>query len=211
MKKNTITTIILALGLCASMTGCGAEKENTPDSAGTGAVAEIKEQKATSEILDADIYSKKVQLGNQVFTLPVALEDIIASGAVVTDTEVHPTDAVYSTQTYTTIKLDIDGFSYSLPFIKTIDIAEETIQLNKAKLDSLMDCKQDLILPKGMKIGMTTEELVSAWGKPSNDVETYPDTYIYKESDESRDIVRFHIDMNTNTIENITINYHKEQ
>ena len=79
------------------------------------------------------------------------------------------------------------------------------------KLDSLMDCKQDLILPKGMKIGMTTEELVSAWGKPSNDVETYPDTYIYKESDESRDIVRFHIDMNTNTIENITINYHKEQ
>ena len=217
MRKNTITTLILALMLCTAMTGCGAEKEKAPDSTGTGTVVEIKEQKATSEILEADIYSQKIQLGDHVFTLPITLEEMIAQGAVVTDEEQKPTDMIQPLTYTDPLKLNIDGFDYSLQFVKVTELSEDgtmpNIPLNKCTFDMVIESignnEQETILPKGIKKGATVDELTAAWGEPTDYSESYPDTYTYKANPDKHEYVSFIIDLETKTIKYIDFNYHK--
>lgn len=221
MKKKNIITLILALGLCTSMTGCGAEKENTSDSVGTASsesVSEVKEQTATQEILDADIYSKKVQFGDTVFILPITLEELITGGAVVTDTEQSLSDMIQPTTYTSPLKMRIDGFDYSFQFVKITELNEDgtdpSLPLSKCTLDMIIESignnKQDMILPKGIKKGMTVDELTASWGEPTDYSESYPDSYVYKENPDSDEYVAFKINLDTKIIECIDIFFHKD-
>ncbi len=208
MRKKTFLSIIVAIGICVSMTGCGSTSNGAADAL-SSKEGKVKELKATDEILEADIYSQKIQFGNTVLTLPITLEEVIASGAVVTDTEVKPTDIIYDSY-YHGINLDIDGWSYRLSFIKKAELVDGSVPnilLKECTMDFLPEFEQEVIMPKGIKLGMSLSELKNAWGEPTNYSESYPDSYVYKKNQNTDNYISFKIDLETETIEMIGISF----
>ena len=206
MRKKTFLSIIVAIGICVSMTGCGSTSNGAADAL-SSKEGKVKELKATDEILEADIYSQKIQFGNTVLTLPITLEEVIARGDVVNHKEVKPTDMINTSAYYTGIELNFDGWNYRLSFIRKaepVDGSVPNIPLKECTMDALQDFEQEVIMPKGIKIGMSLSELKNAWGEPTNYSESYPDSYIYKKNQNSDNYILFKINLETETIDSIS-------
>lgn len=217
MRKKTFLSIIMAIGICVSMTGCGSTSNGAAD-APSAKEGKVKELKATDEILEADIYSQKVQLGNQVVTFPVTLDELISIGAEV-ENDINPINYILEPGYSNTAELNIDGWTYILWFHNYTDKMEgqerQRLQfkdcisdctyayklISSDSFDTYMECNDNIIFPKGVKSGMSVDELKSAWGEPdSEDL----DELIYKKSDMNYCIK---IDLEKQVISTIQGNY----
>ena len=194
LKKNIILALILAASMTMAMTSCGktgeevsngVEQSSYNDAVGiiapevTAAVVtpheviapEALDIEPTQEILDASPDSKKIQLGNHVFTLPVKLDDILNSGAVVTN-DVDIINCILEGWGSEYVEFKIDGCNYSLPF-KNADFSEQQLKAQLKDGSNFYYNSEDgngiIILPKGISVGSTVDELKAAWGKPTTD------------------------------------------
>lgn len=125
----------------------------------------IKEIVPTDEILNADMYSGKLQLGNTVFTFPISAKEFFESGAVLSDGK-DPAARVISKGYFSDIKFDVDGYTFQ----KTIHNYDKNE--NKFLTDLDIDdvpIKENVICPGGIRIGSTIAELDEKWGEPQID------------------------------------------
>lgn len=183
MKKNAILALIMAASMTIAMTSCGKTDEEV--SSGTeqpsyneamgidGAVTEAEKAiiEPVKEILDSDLSSNKIQLGNHVFTLPVKLEDILNSGATVTNDSDPVNDIIKDLGSYC-VEFNLDGFNYLLPF-KNTNFKGSTyypVQLKDCfNFSDISDDNNNVIFPKGIRTGSTVDEMKTYWGEPTTD------------------------------------------
>ena len=196
LKKNIILALILAASMTATMTSCGktgeevsngTEQPSYNEAMGideavteaeteveTEAVTEAEEEvviEPTQEILDADIDSCKLQLGNKVYTLPVALQTLLDDGATIVN-DVNPINDVIGGIEGDYIEFILDNQEYYVCFWNlSIDKKQikdcfmvDTFPYQEEKI-----INNNIIYPKGIKVGSTVEELKAAWGEPTKD------------------------------------------
>ncbi|WP_156036751.1 hypothetical protein [Ruminococcus sp. HUN007] len=197
MKKNIILALIMAASMTATMTSCGKTGEEVSngteqssyneamgiiDSEVTGAVVtphdviapEALDIEPTQEILDADIDSCKIQLGNKVYTLPVTLQTLLDDGATITN-GVNPINDVVDAANNAlgshrgiTVAFSVDSMLYEGSFWNYF---EEKKQAKDCFLcdTSSSNLTNRVIYAKGIRIGSSIDELKSAWGEPTID------------------------------------------
>ena len=195
MKKNIILALILAASMTMAMTSCGktgeevsngVEQSSYNDAVGiidpevTAAVVtpheviapEALDIEPTQEILDADIDSCKIQLGNKVYTLPVTLQTLLDDGATITN-GVNPINDVVDAannggHSGITVAFSVDSMLYEGTFWNYF---EEKKQAKDCFLcdTSSRNLTNRVIYAKGIRIGSSIDELKSAWGEPTKD------------------------------------------
>ncbi len=212
LKKNIILALILAASMTMAMTSCGktgeevsngVEQSSYNEAVGiiapevTAAVVtpheviapEALDIEPTQEILEADIDSRKIQLGNKVYTLPITLQTLLDDGATITN-DVNPiNDAVDASNIalgrfYTAdVELSLDNVGYKF---HPTNYLEKKVQLKDCIIDNTESRNDEIInnviYPKGIRIGSSIDELKSAWGEPTTDdlnSYTYSERYSY--------------------------------
>ena len=191
MKRKALLSMIIAMGICAAFTGCGKTDDEVSngteqpsyneamgiiDSEVTGAVVtphdviapEAFDIEPTQEILEADMDSFKVQLGNKVYTLPVTLQTILDDGATITN-DVNPINEVVYPGFGGYVELTIDNVPYALRFENEF---ENDKQLKDCILDDIFENdgetkQKNVILPKGIREGTSVADLKAKWGEPN--------------------------------------------
>lgn len=197
LKKNIILALIMAASMTATITSCGKSGEEVSskpaqevsngteqssyneamgiDEALTEAETEAEVEEVviepTQEILDADIDSCKLQLGNKVYTLPVTLQTLLDDGATIVN-DVNPINDVISGMEGDYVEFIINNQEYYVCFWNlTIDKKQikdcfmvDTFPYQEEKI-----INNNIIYPKGIKVGSTVEELKAAWGEPTKD------------------------------------------
>ena len=200
LKKNIILALIMAASMTATITSCGksgeevsskpaqevsngTEQSSYNDAMGieetiteTEAIteAEVEEEaviEPIQEILDADIDSCKVQLGNKVYTLPVTLQTLLDDGATIVN-DVNPFNDVLDSLQGDYVEFVKDDQKYYVCFfnlssnkkqIKDCFMADTSPYQVDTKINN------NIIYSKGIKVGSTVEELKAAWGEPTED------------------------------------------
>lgn len=178
------------------------EKENNTGGTDTETIT------PTDEILSADIYSSKFQINNTVITFPATAAQLQEAGVIFSkDPE---TTVVKAGESSGSIEMTANGETESgLFFNKT-----EEAQLLKDCIILRPDF-QKIILPKGVTVGTSVDELISKWGEPTvNNI----DEYIYVEDEigytfnisdyptsATGNIYHIYIDLETNSVRRISI------
>lgn len=124
----------------------------------------------TEEILNADKYSNKLQLGNTVFSFPMSAKDFFAKGATLADGKDPSKQVVYKrvqgaldgTQEF---EIKYDGHEYYI-YVGKSD--EENLLLTDGEIRSV-GINDDLLLPGGIKEGSPISDLDEKWGEPQVD------------------------------------------
>lgn len=218
MRIKIFFNVSIILVLCLSMAGCGATNKETSETLKSGKT-EVKELKATDEILNADIYSQKLQLGNSVVTFPVLLSDLLDLGAEITN-DVNPETEIIEPRYSKGVELNIDDWIYTFSFRNNTGFGDST---EESKRLLLKDCicdysyfictdggtsstkfNKDIIYPKGVRPGMSVSDLKAAWGEPT---ETDINKYMYYSGHSAFEII---IDLEKEIIsEEIYYQYHE--
>lgn len=142
--------------------------------------------KVSKEILKADKYSGMLQLGkNTVIQCPVTLDELIDAGAVF---EENPNTTIIEPDRTSSCNFQLDGFEYYVSFWN--DTKERQL---------VKDCicigvpgsafGRDIVFPGGVKVGMSGDDLIKAWGEPDYkdiDVYGYYDGYCLRNEDGSK-------------------------
>lgn len=176
MKRNLLI-IIAAVAMMTSVAGCGAEKESASDNNAAVTVHEVVAPKEIEivpmqEIIDADVTSAKVQIGNNIVVkLPITLEKLIEMGATVPD-DINPVNEVVNANSGKRIELSIENFKFSSYYWNETD---NRAQLKDCVVNSTANLGEGdywenddyIVLPKGIKVGSSVTELKSAYGEPS--------------------------------------------
>lgn len=220
--KKIFVTALAALLMTAAFTGCGANEatDNNSTESDTVEVVDPKEIDLvpTQEILDADIESCKIQLGNDVILeLPITLEKLMQMGATIPD-DINPVNEILAQGRGTSIDVTINGNTYELGF----DIFGDAYQLQ------LKDCSITggdtgyfpFIMPKGIKVGSTVEDVKAAYGEPERE---YLDSFSYnftwdigKKNSNGKDMqqrihIAFYIDIEKHIVNKISFSVHEEE
>ena len=200
MKTKALLSLITALCICGCITGCGSsdnendivtlpnnitndktesQNEENTESQNNDSATENDENsseiKIADEVLNADMYSDVFQVGEKVIKLPMTAKELFEMDGVELGEDSKlgisqgddPATIVAHPQNY---KVIIDGVETSLFFIET--------KINEKQL--LSDCNvisfgdiENVVFPKGVKVGMPIDEVRRLWGEPdTEDVET---------------------------------------
>lgn len=187
--------MIVAVSICAAITGCGKTDEEVSNGTeqpsyneAMGIIdsevvtphnviaPEALDIEPTQEILEADIDSRKIQLGNKVYTLPVTLQTLLDDGAIITN-DANPINEVCDAWKTTVwsynriVQFSIDQIQYDLVFYNRSNEKKQVKDclLTDTDVSSSDSVKNLVIYPKGIRIGSSIAELKSAWGEPTID------------------------------------------
>ena len=243
MKKlKSILAAALAICMCFSMTACGSSGEKTEadiereletinednweeklieldesmkaekEENNTGS-ADTETITPTDEILSADVYSSKFQINNTVITFPATAAQLQEAGVIFSkDPE---TTVVKAGESSGSIEMTANGETASgLFFNKT-----EEAQLLKDCI--ILEPKfEKIILPKGITVGTSVDELISKWDEPTvNNLDEYyyiEDDISYTNNDKtlpksaSGNYYRIFIDLETNSVRHFAIQCNPE-
>ena len=227
MKKNDILALIIAASLTTVMTSCGPKEEanstETPALQSSEAqynetVTEAEEEvviEPTQEILDADIDSCKIQLGNKVYTLPVKLQTLLEDGATITN-DVNPESDILEPGLYSGryVRFIMDGKEYGITF-KMPGENKNKLLLKDGVATSIRPGISDdtvycinVIFPKGIKIGSSIDEVKAILGTPT---EENLDCIVYellKENDKNSGYrLEVYLDLETKNVKAINYDY----
>jgi hypothetical protein len=128
----------------------------------------------SKEILDADMYSNVLQIGNTIFTKPPGFNDFISSGAqlmsekLTEDSLIQPHGCEY-------LDMQIGKTSFRLQLQNT---SNEVCPIKEATVLGLNIRRgSDIIFPKGITIESPVSELTEKWGAPDKETQA---SNIYK-------------------------------
>lgn len=216
--KKIFATALAALFMTATITGCGPTKEENGNTTGTNNAETGEEHKEieivpTQEILDADMESFKVQIGNDfIVELPITLEKLMEKGVVIPD-DVNPINEIVRKGTSETLDVTINGLTCQLGF--GIFGEEYELQLKDCTLKSLDSglytgryCP--FVLPKGIKVGSTMDELKAAYGEPDSSELDYCEYNFYSSDKTLRIGTMFHFDIEKQVLTNISYSIYDE-
>ncbi len=130
----------------------------------------------TQEILDADMFSNKIQFGDKVIDLPITLDQLISeTGATINndlpdiampeDEKGSPTEII-DARGYKDLYLKIDNRSYKFTFRNTCE--DEPKKLGECEMSSEINGYSTMIFPKGVKLYMSEEDVIHLWGEPNS-------------------------------------------
>lgn len=173
--KKIFATALAALLMTATITGCGPTKEENGNTTGTNNAETGEEHKEieivpTQEILEADISSCKVQIGNDLIVeLPITLEKLMSMGATVPD-DVDPENDIVDSGLHGSknVTLNISGNLYSFIFYNNTD---KNIKLKDCVCIGVWDKIErnnytaQCVLPGGIRVGSTREEVKDVYGE----------------------------------------------
>lgn len=254
-QLKSIAAAVLAACVCICMAGCGndtkkdldnfseedflknAEKLETlygdDSNSAEETEAETKNNSdgitASDEILSAEIYSGKIQLGNTVFDFPkFPVTDLIEAGAVFKEDDPETTILKANDKTLSR-KVNIDGITYGFSFSNNDENRQllKDCYVSETSFSCTEDRKNSFICPKGITIGSTVDELLEAYGEPTSvDIDTYsyidPGFLIESKSAHEYGAIKdgvvntggrtytFRADLETNKIKSISVGINEE-
>ena len=193
--KTVLASTVLAACICTIFVSCSKNEQSVNDQLSVKTDSKASEPKKSSikrnkepdefgiivsdKIFEADIFSKKLQLGNSVFTFPkIPVSELLAANA--SFDRIDPEKLIVKSGDSRNSDIIIDGKTYSFRFVNYTDedqlIKDCVAECTQNWIIDDYDLRkgQDYICPKGIRIGSTLDELLSAYGDP-----TYKDENIY--------------------------------
>lgn len=195
MKKyfilSLVSILIVSMVGCGKNTSTQQDsisQEQTTDSSNSSSdSSDSSEIKATDQIINADKYDNLIQVNNKVIELPATVQDFLDAGATlesVSPDKITP-DAILSSGESKDIYLVIgdvtkirvkprNNSTEKQITLKEADITkiESTTfsydissKINSEKLDS-NSVNNNVFFSKGLKLGITQDELKQIWGEP---------------------------------------------
>lgn len=249
IKIKSVLAAVLALTMCIGMVGCNGGGNKPPKNIDDwtnedwdNAANQLEENyengkkdkqdkdnkgdksgkiKATKEIINAPMYSNKIQLGNTVFTLPITPADLISSDAVVF-VDANPETTILNApnngvlEKTQSVKVKIDGVEYTFVFAN-----------NSKERKLLKDCKINgvplgsYICPGGVGVGTSVDDMLKVWGEPDiHDIDTYKyfdDLTEYYDGNYKEQIISstgnsygVTVDLETNKVKTVFCRYNRE-
>ena len=126
----------------------------------------------SEEILNADIYSGKVQIEDKVFTFPIKLQDLLDNGMVITEENITENYLVDPMDSKSSVDVTIGNVRAEIKISNKSD--EMTFLKNCYASDIDFDNYDNVFYPCGVTVGISMEELTEKWGEP---FETKTDQY----------------------------------
>ncbi len=216
MNFSKLRITAIAALLCLSVTACGnsdnsssAEKKSesntiseensatsdTTDESKSSNTEESSEKEAesspntaTDEIINADIYSMKAQIGDTVFTFPLKAADLFNAGATCSKSENDPDTTTVSYLDNAGYGIMFEGEKYSLSFYHKETEAQplRNCLIHYPTIEITDDSKirnGNVILPKGVYVGMPKDDFLKAWGEATI---VEGNKYYYSEDDSAK-------------------------
>lgn len=142
----------------------------------------VEEIAATDEIISAEKYTNKVQIGGKVYTFPLTVSDLLASGEL----KLEPARANENT-TENTLVAPGEGQSFKLvgPGVKLIMSAGNSTDAMIELKDCVVNAPDiygdtNIVFSGGLRTGMTLDELTELYGEPDY-FDTKENQYFYCE------------------------------
>ena|GEM_PF-6671820 len=186
--KKTIIAVAVIAAMTVGMTGCS-DNENTENNSGAnGAIPNLTEDgimppmssnfEVTQEILNADIYSGLVQIGDTVIQLPTTVGDFLSAGATINDDTSE--DFLMNSKEVKNVDMTIGGTQFR--FLAENNESER-ISLKEAETNTIeiigvatnidetgtASSSEDIFFPLGIKVGDSIADLTEKWGEPTID------------------------------------------
>ncbi len=118
----------------------------------------------SEEILNADIYSGKVQIEDKVYTFPLSVQKLLDEGMVITDNEIGENYLIEPRSTKKSLNVAIGNVNASINVVNT---ADELTSLKNCYASSIeFRSFESVFYPNGITAGSTLDELKEKWGAP---------------------------------------------
>lgn len=202
MKK---IAIILCISMMSALAGCNKgvkeEKVNTAPKIEIESVEEkvVEEEDLT---LSDDLYSFEIIMNGNKYKIPFKYEELKSEGWTI---EYEETETLEPSQ-YGLVSAEDKNGTHTM--LSLINFTKNVIELKDSyvgaiKIDEYYGLDNfEIILPKGITIGSSLEEIIEAYGEPSDTYESDLYTSITYEADIYKEI-EFYIDKETNRLTEI--------
>ncbi len=192
MKIKKLLAALTALTMAVSFAACGENDETQSGEAdGTTAFEENAENDSeeettaetdaaeeeedeiiepTDEILEADMYSGKVQIGDHVFQMPIQFQDLIDAGATFKSmgNKIDIDSTVIDAGDHESFSAIFDGGKDYGIFITVYNNSDGRALLKDCEgswngqffTDSIFEDCKEIIFPKGIRVGSTEDEML---------------------------------------------------
>lgn len=207
MKQKLMGIAILSALILSCTTGCGEEKvtpDNIEDTINSMTDEELEsaiienaeklegnessesvdtiptEITATDEIISAEKYDGKIQIGSKVYTFPITVSEFLASGELSLAGDAKETSLVDAGETYN-VNVKGNGVDLSFKATNTTDsIAElKSCVIEKGSVGGIDEQNTNVFLSGGIHAGMNYNDFIEIFGEPD-----YKDENIYKYYDD---------------------------